>query len=83
MSRIPASRPDLAAVVRTLRSERGLTQEEVGARAGLHPVHISMIESGKRVPGIRTFDRLLSALGVTWTEVGPLLDRIRCPGSTP
>lgn len=77
MARPRSTAPDLAAVLRTLRTERGLTQEELGVRAGLHPVHISMIESGKRSPGIRTFDRLLSALGATWTEVGPLLDEIR------
>ena len=73
--------PDVAAVLRTLRSQRGLTQEELGVRAGLHPVHISMIEGGKRVPGIQTFDRILFALGVTWTEVGPLLDQMRSPTS--
>ena len=77
MARAPLPPPDLAAVLRTLREKQGLTQEELGARAGLHPVHISMIESGKRVPRIGTFDRILSAVGTTWSEVGPLLDAMR------
>lgn len=77
MARRPLPPPDLAAVLRTLRAQRGLTQEELGVRAGLHPVHISMIESGKRVPGFSTFDRLLAAMDATWTDVGPLLDRVR------
>lgn len=83
MARPPLPPPDVSAILRTLRSQRGLTQEELGVRAGLHPVHISLIESGKRLPGIHTFDRLISALDMTWSEVGPLLDRIRSTTAAP
>lgn len=69
--------PNLGSVLKALRTERGFTQEELAVRAGLHPVHISMLEGGKRQPALATFDRLLLALGVTWSEVGPRVDATR------
>jgi transcriptional regulator with XRE-family HTH domain len=69
--------PNLGGVIKALRTENGLTQEELAERAGLHPVHISMLESGKRQPALATFDRLLAALGVTWSQVGPRVDAAR------
>jgi transcriptional regulator with XRE-family HTH domain len=69
--------PNLGRVIRALRNESGLTQEELAVRAGLHPVHISMLESGRRQPALATFDRLLLALGVTWSDVGPRVDEAR------
>lgn len=77
MSRTFSPPPNLGGVIKALRTENGLTQEELAVRAGLHPVHISMLESGKRQPALATFDRLLLALGVTWSEVGPRVDAAR------
>ena len=54
------------------RAERGLTQEELAARAGISAKMVSLIERGKRTPGIPTVYALAGALGV---QPSRLLDR--------
>jgi transcriptional regulator with XRE-family HTH domain len=53
-----------AANLRALRTEAGLTQEEVAFRAGVHRTQISLMESGERMPRFDTLVRLVGALGV-------------------
>ncbi|CAN7683272.1 helix-turn-helix transcriptional regulator [Pararhizobium sp. LjRoot235] len=47
-----------------LRREKGLTQEEVSARAGFSQQYLSGLEQGKRNPSIVTLYELAQALGV-------------------
>lgn len=47
-----------------MRQARGLSQEEVADRAGLHRTEISLMELGKRTPRIDTIVRVTGALGV-------------------
>ena len=47
-----------------LRRERGLSQEELAWRAGLHRTRISQIERGIGCPKIATLYRLALALGM-------------------
>jgi len=54
----------IGAHVRSLRLARGLSQEEVAHRAGLHVTYLSGIERGKRNPALRNIRRLARALGV-------------------
>jgi transcriptional regulator with XRE-family HTH domain len=55
--------------VRELRIEAGLTQEELGFRAGLDRTYISGIERGKRNPSLRNIDKLAKALRVETYEL--------------
>jgi transcriptional regulator with XRE-family HTH domain len=55
------------------RQERGLSQEELAARADIHRTQISLIEGGKRMPRLDTLVKLAGALGV---EPGDLLEGI-------
>jgi transcriptional regulator with XRE-family HTH domain len=51
----------------TLRDRRervGLTQAELAQKCGCHPTTISQIESGKMLPSLPLFARLLLALRV-------------------
>lgn len=50
--------------LRKARQSRGLTQEEVAARAGLSREYISIIERGKRSPTIDVLLRVCRAIGV-------------------
>lgn len=50
--------------VRRARIEKGLTQEELAARAGTSQFYISSLEAGRRNPTIETLDELAQALGV-------------------
>src|SRR3712207_6483824 len=68
------ARPSTDALVRarmrTLREERGLSQEEVAARAGMAASTLSRLESGARRLALDHLSPLAGALGV---EVGDLL----------
>lgn len=62
--------------LRALRAERGLSQEEVAARAGMAASTLSRLESGARRLALDHLAPLAGALGV---EVGDLL----APATTP
>lgn len=47
-----------------LRKQRGLSQEELADRAGLHAVAITYIETGKRLPKLNTIYKLATGLDV-------------------
>lgn len=55
--------------LRTVRNERGLTQEELGYRSGLHRTYISSLEHGERNVSIDNIERLARALGVEEVEL--------------
>lgn len=46
------------------RRRAGLSQEELGALAGLHRTEVGMVESGDRLPRTDTLIKLSSALGI-------------------
>ena len=50
--------------LRSRRKELGLTQEELGQRAGLAAKHVSRIENGAHEPKVSTLFALVSALGL-------------------
>ena len=53
----------LGEAVRQTRTERGLSQEELADRAGMHVTHIGGLERGVRNPSYTTLVRLARALG--------------------
>jgi transcriptional regulator with XRE-family HTH domain len=64
---LPSQR--LALLLRKLRKERGLSQEALAERAGLHRNFISLIERGESQPTVDTLFRLADALGVTAVDL--------------
>lgn len=58
-----------AANLRGARRRAGISQEELGFRAGLHRTEIGLLERGARVPRIDTAVKLAAGLGL----------RIECP----
>lgn len=58
-------------VVRVLRDERGLSQEALAAKAGLHRTQISLIERGQRSVRLDTIERLAKALMIQPAEMMP------------
>jgi transcriptional regulator with XRE-family HTH domain len=60
----------LGAVVRRLRRQQDLTQEQLARRAGVTQGHLSQIETGARTnPGALIVKRLARALGVPVAEL--------------
>jgi transcriptional regulator with XRE-family HTH domain len=55
----------LAANVRAIRTERGLTQEQVAITAGLALSDVGRIERGERDPGVRVLAKLAKGLDAT------------------
>jgi transcriptional regulator with XRE-family HTH domain len=50
--------------IRRIREERGLSQEELGAVAGLHRAYIGQIERGEKHVGLKNLERIANALNV-------------------
>ena len=61
--------------LRAQRRARGLSQEELGWRAGYHRTHVSQIERGTCNPTLTTLYHLALALGVPLATL--------CPGGGP
>lgn len=59
----------LARNVTRLRQGARLTQEELGARSGVHPTEVSRIEKGERDVRVSTVGRLAQALDVRPSEL--------------
>jgi transcriptional regulator with XRE-family HTH domain len=57
------------AIVRTLREERGLTQDQLAERAGVSATYIGFIERGDNVPTLTIILQIASALKVRSSEL--------------
>jgi transcriptional regulator with XRE-family HTH domain len=59
----------VAAAIRRLRKTRGWSQEELGARAGLHRTYVGAIERCEENLTLATLDKLAAALAVRPVEL--------------
>jgi XRE family transcriptional regulator, regulator of sulfur utilization len=62
-------RAALAEQIRLFRSKRGLSQEELAFRAGLHRTYISLVERAKKSPTIDRLTRISAALDVKTSDL--------------
>jgi transcriptional regulator with XRE-family HTH domain len=60
-------------VIRNLRKEKGLTQEEFGILIGLHRTHVSLLERGRRDPLLSTVYEISDQLGMTLPQLMELV----------
>jgi len=56
-------------VLRQLREEHGLSQEELGLESGYHRTYISLLERGQKNPSLQTIFQLAKALNVEPSEI--------------
>jgi transcriptional regulator with XRE-family HTH domain len=67
--------PKLGERIRTLRMERGLTQDELAARAGITRVYTSFIERGEKVASLEVFINIAEVLDMSLSELFLDVDR--------
>jgi transcriptional regulator with XRE-family HTH domain len=67
--------PGLGRAIRELRTERGLSQEELGLRAEIHPTWVSHLESGRNNPAWGSVRRIAAALDVKISELAALAEQ--------
>ena len=77
MPRPPTNPPPIGPILRALREERGLTQEELARKARVHRNYIGGVERGERNPTLHSIAKLLDVLRVSWTDLGRALDQAR------
>jgi transcriptional regulator with XRE-family HTH domain len=66
----------LGRALRTLRERAGLTQGQVGARAGTDDTHVSRMERGQFDIRWRTLRRMLGALNASLADLGDAIDHV-------
>ncbi|MBN1492269.1 MAG: helix-turn-helix transcriptional regulator [Phycisphaerae bacterium] len=57
--------------LRAVRTEKGLSQEDLAHRSGLHRTYVSSVERGERNISLENIAKLAGALGVKLTELMP------------
>jgi len=62
-------RSQLGHRIRDLRQALAFTQEELAEKAGISDSFLSMIESARRVPHLKTLSALSKALGTTLSQL--------------
>jgi transcriptional regulator with XRE-family HTH domain len=55
--------------VRAVRSLRGISQEELAFRAGVHRTYLGGIERGERNPSLKNIAAIAEALGMSLSEL--------------
>lgn len=60
---------DLGNVIRDVRADRRISQEELGLRTGVHRNYIGGIERGERNPSVNTIATLADALELELSEL--------------
>jgi transcriptional regulator with XRE-family HTH domain len=63
-------------VIRELRKERNLSQEELADKADVHRTYIGMIERGEKNITIQNIQKLAKALNVSLKSIFEKLDKI-------
>ena len=60
-----------SAKIKSLRKAAGLTQDELGKKAGLPQSHICRLENGEHSPSFTTLEKIARALGVAVSVLDP------------
>lgn len=63
------------AVVRRLRTEKGLSQDVLSGLAGIARTHLTMIENGHKQPNFKTIWNLALALDMQPSELVSLIEQ--------
>ena len=62
-------------VLRKLRNEREMSQEEFGFAAGIHRTYVSQLERGLKSPSLKTLETICDILEIRPSEFMLLLEK--------
>ena len=62
-------------VLRRLRTEKKVSQEELAAQSGFHRTYISLLERGKKSPSLNTIFKLSSSLGLPLKDFMSMVEK--------
>lgn len=68
-------------LIRRRRAEKGLGQEKLADKAGIHRTHVSLLERGKRMPTLEVVRKLAAGLDTTMASLMEELERPADGGS--
>lgn len=63
-------------VLRELRRDRRISQEELGFESGYHRTYVGLLERGQKSPSLRTVFRLAAALRVRPSQIIERVERL-------
>ena len=69
-------------VLRELRVEADLTQEQLGFEADIRRTFVSVLELGQQQPSLTTILKLASALGISGSELMQRVERTMVSAAT-
>jgi DNA-binding XRE family transcriptional regulator len=82
MPRSPKPDPALAAALRRLREDRGLTREALAYNAGITTASLARIELAQSTPGWDTIRKLVDALKITISRLAAAVEAAEEGGGT-
>jgi transcriptional regulator with XRE-family HTH domain len=71
--------PSLGKAIRQFRTEKGLSQEELGHRSEIHPTWISHLESGRNNPAWGSVKRIAAALDIRLSDLAARAEELDEP----
>ena len=74
--KVATLRGALAAEMRSIREQRGVSQEKLAETCGLHRTYISLLERSLRSPTVDVLERIAIALGVRSSTLLARAERI-------
>ena len=64
----------IGTVLRALRVKKGLSQEQLGFKAGLHRTYVSQLERGLKSPSLNSLGKIAKVLGVKASKIMALAE---------
>ena len=58
----------VGARIKEIRAEQGISQEKLALKADIDRTYLAVVEQGKRNPSIKSLEKIIVALGITFHD---------------
>ncbi len=59
----------ISLILKKLRADAGLSQEDLAAKAGLHRTYVSQLERGLKSPTLKTIEKMAKVFKISMSEL--------------